>query len=60
MQWLTKELPWLMRPILGLLMITGIWTIITLIALAIEYFDDFKDVHSECFNYIVHGNKEEK
>ena len=48
-----------MRVVLAILMFTGIWFIIMIIIILIEYFEDYTDGISECFNYIIKGPKDE-
>ena len=52
MNYFCKKFPWAMRPLLFILLFTGIWQIIIIIALLLENFWEFVDANVEVFNYV--------
>ncbi len=47
-----KNYPYIMKPLLFILLFSGIGTILIIILLIINNFDDFKSGHAEILNYI--------
>lgn len=58
MNYLCKNYPLLMRPLLTILLITGILSIISLLSVLIENFYDVVAAHKEVFKYIKNGETE--
>ena len=54
--YLFKKHPSIMRPIIFILLFTGIWLIITIVMIVIENIEDFVDAHKEAFNYVFKGS----
>lgn len=52
---LCKKYPYIMRPLIFILLFSGIGTLIIILATIIEYWADFKDAHAEFFKYSVFG-----
>ena len=55
MHYLCKNHPNIMRPLILILLLSGIGTIIILIALSFTYKNELIDAHKEFFNYVVSG-----
>ncbi len=56
---LCKKYPYLMRPLIFILLFSGIGTLIIIIATIIEYNYDVKQAHREFFRYSVFGSIDE-
>ncbi len=48
-----------MRPLIFILLFSGLGTLIIILATLIEYWADFKDAHKEFFKYSVWGKIDE-
>lgn len=53
---LCKKYPKIMRPLLCITLFTGVVSLIILIAIIIEYFEDIISAHKEVIDYIKKGN----
>ena len=56
---LCKKYPYIMRPLIFILLFSGIGTLIIFIAMIIEYRADFIEAHMEFFNYSLIGKIDE-
>ena len=55
MNYLCKNYPHIMRPLIFILLFSGLGTIIIITATIVEYWVNFKDAHIEFFEYSILG-----
>ncbi len=58
LSYLCKNRPMIMRPLIFIILFTGLWSLIVIFFLIVEYIDDFIDGHKDAFNYIFRGYRE--